>query len=40
MGLINDNAFFLAEQESLEKEIAHLEEERSKVMTIANDWKD
>ncbi|MCR5572288.1 MAG: recombinase family protein [Candidatus Saccharibacteria bacterium] len=40
MGLIPDKAFFLAEQESLENEIARLEDERSKVMAIANDWKD
>ena len=40
MGLIPDKAFFLAEQESPEKEVARLEDERSKVVAIANDWKD
>ena len=40
MGLIPDKVFFLAEQESPEKEDARLEDERSKVVAIANDWKD
>ncbi len=40
MRLIPDKSFFLAEQESLENEIACLEDERSKVIAIANDWKD
>ena len=39
MGLILDNAFFLAEQETLENEILRLEEERAKAKTIAEDWK-
>ncbi len=40
MGLIPDKVFFLAEQESPEKEVARLEDERSKVVAIANDWND
>ena len=39
-GLITDHAFFLAEQESLEAEITKLESDRSKVLTIANDWRE
>ena len=39
-GIITDQAFFLAEQESLEKEIERLEGARSRAMTVANDWKD
>lgn len=39
-GLITDEAFFIAEQKTLEGEIERLESERGKVMTIANDWKD
>jgi len=38
-GLITDNAFFLAEQETLESEILRLEEERAKAKTVAEDWK-
>ena len=38
-GVITDNAFFLSEQESLNKEIDRLEEARSRVVTVANDWK-
>lgn len=39
-GLIADQAFFLAEQDSLEKEIERLEGARGRAMTVANDWKD
>ncbi len=39
-GVITDNAFFLSEQEALNKEITRLEDARSRVVTVANDWKD
>lgn len=39
-GLIDDNAFFLAEQEDIKKEIDKLEADRDKVKTIANNWRD
>ncbi len=39
-GLITDNAFFLAEQEAISKEIDKLEEDRKKVLNIANEWKE
>ena len=38
-GLITDNAFFLAEQEDLSKQIARLEEDRNNVVTASNNWK-
>ena len=38
-GLITDNAFFLSEQESLEKDIEVLEKEREKVTVVAHDWR-
>lgn len=39
-GIITDNAFFLSEQESLEKDIVVLEQERDKVLTVAHDWRE
>ncbi|MBQ3280156.1 recombinase family protein [Candidatus Saccharibacteria bacterium] len=38
-GLITDNAFFLSEQKSLEKDIEVLEKEREKVTVVAHDWR-
>lgn len=39
-GMFNDPAFFASEQESLENEIARLEGEKDKAMSVAKDWKD
>ena len=39
-GIITDNTFFLSEQESLEKDIIALEQERDKVLTVARDWRE
>ena len=39
-GIFDDPAFFASEQEAIESEISSLEDERSRAMTIANDWKD
>ncbi len=39
-GLITDNAFFLAKQEDIEKEIARLEEDRKKIKTAAYNWRE
>ena len=38
--MFDDPAFFASEQEAIESEISSLEDERSRAMTIANDWKD
>ena len=37
-GLIDDNAFFLAEQDDIRKEIEKLEADRDKVKIAANNW--
>ena len=39
-GLIDDNAFFLAEQDEIREEIDKLEADREKVKTAANNWRD
>lgn len=39
-GLITDNAFFLSEQESLNKDIEKLQNDRDKVMVAARNWRD
>ena len=39
-GIITDNAFFLSEQESLEKDIVALEKERDRVLTVARNWRE
>lgn len=39
-GLFDDTAFFLAEQESLRKEIDKLEADREKIKVIVNDWRE
>lgn len=38
-GIITDTAFFLSEQESLEKDIETLKAERDNVITVAKDWR-
>ena len=39
-GVIDDHAFFLAEQESIKKEIDKLEADRDKIKTAASNWRD
>ena len=39
-GIITDNAFFLSEQESLNRDIERLQNDRDKVMTAAKNWRD
>ena len=39
-GMLDNPAFFASEQEAIESEISRLEDERSRAITIANDWKD
>ena len=39
-GLITDNAFFLAEQEDIKREMDRLEADRDKVKTAASNWRD
>lgn len=39
-GLITDEAFILSEQESLEKDISHLEAKLDEVKTMANNWRE
>lgn len=39
-GIIDDQAFFLAEQEDLKKEIDKLEADRDKIRTTASNWRD
>lgn len=39
-GLINDNAFFLAKQAGIEKQIKKLEEDRTKIKTAAYNWRE
>ena len=38
-GLITDQAFFLSEQDSINKDIEALVKERDNVMTVAGDWR-
>ena len=38
--MIDDTAFFLTEQEALKNEIKKLEDDRKKILSISNDWKD
>ncbi len=37
--VITDDAFFISEQDALNKEIARLEADRDSVMTLAEDWR-
>ena len=39
-GLITDEAFILSEQESLEKDISHLEAKLNEVKTVASNWRE
>lgn len=39
-GLIDDNAFFLAEQADIEGQIKKLEEDRKKIKTAAYNWRE
>ena len=39
-GLIDDNAFFLAEQADIEEQIKKLEEDRKKIKTAAYNWRE
>lgn len=39
-GLISDEAYFLSEQDAISKDIEKLESDRSKVNTVANEWKE
>lgn len=39
-GIITDNVFFLSEQKSLTDEIERLEKERSRIMEVADDWRE